>query len=819
MRAYVRYGGWAAFFAVAIASFAGCGDECRVGDSECISSALIQTCVPTEDGNEWLVHQCGSNERCVDKATSSRDGGKGDASADGGRSESASSPDEAACTGTCQTGDHSCVTPQLSRVCITGGVWELSPCAVGQSCDADTGACGPGTGDASVKACKPGAKACASDKVAKICDADGSGWVELPCAANETCTMDACGPDPKSSCDDDANSCVDNKTALRCIGGDKGFEVVKCEGDTYCEAGRCRGSVCALGSLCMMNNQLRECVDGKSYKDSQCGVNEVCQQVKDVGKCVPRQCDINAAQCGDPRDPSVDPKKFYSMCIVSAGGSGVPEWVRGECAGATTCDPTRIGTPWLCTEACTKGAQRCASDPVTGVNDGFQTCGDDGKWAPVQTCNPESMSQKQCVLSPNPNASVLPKAVCAEPVCWWSFTNTTAKSQGACEGDQLRKCQPDGTLADPAACTQGICRNVNGVITADGRTPSTCDSMPQCEEGEEMCLYVGNASTPRYRSCVKGYWSTEIKTCENDGACLNARDDKGKRKKVCGAECTPASHRCNGDGELETCDDTGHWGRGQQCELGTCRSTGNNDASCVVECVPSTSSCTGADATAPDGFHQGKAQQRTCQPDGTWGNAAACGDGKTCRVSGSGIGVGCVSCIGPSVAGGNAEASIDSRCDPNDAMKIQDCGDNNNWQSSRTCSDGKACLAPVAQSCGMCMGVAAMFQCTNTNLQNEQVCTGCNVPLTGGGTTAIPACTQTAVAATVNASFTTCAGIGAGTPGAWAGAADCCSSNQQISNATCASRGFGSPSTWAGVADCCNASRLGTAGTSFAYCD
>jgi hypothetical protein len=823
MRTYVQCGRWAAFLALAAALVAGCGDECHVGDSECISSVLIQTCVPSDDGNEWLVHQCGANERCEDKAQDFRDAAtEGDASADGGRSEPETERAEskgAACTGTCMVGEQSCVTPALARTCINGGVWQLTPCAVGQSCDRDTGTCLPGTGKDTVKLCKPGTMACASDKVAKICDADGSGWVELPCASNEICKDDKCGPDPKSSCDDDANTCLDNKTALRCLGGDKGFEVVKCEGDLYCEAGRCRGAVCSLGSLCMMDNHLRECVDGKTYRDSQCGVNQVCQQVNDIGKCVPLQCKVGDSACGDPRDASVDAKKNYAMCVVAAGGSGVPEWVRGECTGNSTCDPMKAGMPWMCTETCTKGAQRCASDPQTGVNDGFQTCGDDGKWGPLQTCNTENQSQKQCVISPNPDASMLPKALCAEPVCWWAFTNPTAKATGTCENEQLRKCQLDGTLADAAACAQGICRNVNEVVTADGHTPARCDSTPQCEEGEELCLYVGNTATPRYRTCKNGFWSTEISTCENDGACVNSHDDTGKRKKVCGAECSPASHRCNADGELETCDASGHWARGEQCALGSCKTIGNNDASCVVDCVPGSVACVGTTVTAPDGYHQGRSQQRVCEADGTWGNATACADNRVCRISGSGIGLGCIACVGPNLPGGNAEGSVDSRCDPNDVMKIQDCGENNNWLSSRTCSDGKACVAPVTQSCGMCMGVNTMFQCTNTNLQSEQVCAGCSVPLMGGGATVIPSCTQSAIAGTANTAATTCAQMSAGTPGNWAGQTDCCSTYQQTSNATCASRGFGAPVSWAGVADCCTSSRVGVAGTSFAYCD
>src|SRR4051794_1708095 len=111
MRDYLRCDGWAAWIAVVCALVAGCGDECRVGDSECISSALIQTCVPTEDGNEWLVHQCGATERCQDKAQRVSDGGTmGDAGADAGKVEPATSSGGAACTGTCETGEHACVT-------------------------------------------------------------------------------------------------------------------------------------------------------------------------------------------------------------------------------------------------------------------------------------------------------------------------------------------------------------------------------------------------------------------------------------------------------------------------------------------------------------------------------------------------------------------------------------------------------------------------------------------------------------------------------------------------------------------------------------
>ena len=797
---------------------AGCDDDCRSGESECVGTGLIRTCVPTDNGYEWLVHQCGANEQCRPSSQGSGDAGESDAGDSNGSNGSG-----AACVGSCRTGEHSCVGRTLARVCVNGGIWQLDACDVGESCDSSVGACVPG-GDAAVQRCKPGAKACASDKVEKVCDSDGTAWVEQACAANESCLKDECAPDPKSSCDD-ANSCLDNKTAVRCIGTDKGFELVKCEGDLYCEAGRCRGAVCAIGSLCTSNNQVRECVAGKSLKDTQCGVNEICQQVKDKASCVPLQCAVGTSACGDPRDASVDPKKNFTTCVVAAGGSGVPEWVKGECAGNTTCNPALINTANPCSQTCTKGAQRCAADSVTGVNDGWQECGDDGKWGPVKSCNSGNESQLQCVVAPNPNASQLPKAVCAEPVCWWAFTNPNAGATGACEGDKLLKCQSDGKLAEASSCAQGVCRTVNMVINADGRTPAACDAMPQCEEGEEQCLNAGGDPTPRYRVCVNGVWSTEIKTCDNDGACYNTRDAAGKRRKVCGAQCAPGSGRCNDEAELEKCQPDGTWARGEQCEKGECRALSNNDAACVMECVPGTSSCIGSTLTASDGFHTGTAQSRTCNADGLWEEASNCTGGRVCRVSGSGAGLGCVQCVGPKAPGGNRDGLVDTRCDPDDDKKIQDCGENNNWLSSRTCSDGKSCSAPVAQTCGMCTGSAGgMFPCTDSNLRTEQICAGCSVPLTAGGPTAIPKCTQTAIAAVTSTATTMCSGVtNGGSPGSWAGEADCCSGYQrtalQVSNASCLTLGYGAPGSWAGVPDCCSSYQVGSAGAGFAYCE
>ncbi len=809
--------GWVAVASLIVFA-AGCDDECRVGATECVSGLLIRTCVPNEDGNEWLVHQCGPTERCEWGAQ-----GQGDAGAADGGEEPAANGRDAACVGMCRLGDQRCVSPGLSQVCIAGGVWQLDACDVGEACSESEGGCVLGDGEDTVRRCEPGARACASDKVEKVCDNDGSAWVQQMCPQNQICEEDRCVPDPGSSCDD-ANSCLDNKTAVRCLGGDRGFELVSCEGDTYCEAGRCRGAVCALGSLCTEGEQIRECVDGTRYRDSQCAANQVCKQIKDYAMCVPKACEPGTSACGDPRDATVDPAKNFTTCIVSAGGSGVPEWVKGECSGNTTCDPARVNSGNPCSEECTKGEQRCTNDELTGVNNGIQECGDDGTWRAATSCNTGGQSVKQCVQVPSPNASELPAAVCADPICWWVWSNASAGAEGACEGEEIRRCQDDGTLADAEACTVGACRNVNMVSTADGRTPATCDEARECEEGEEVCLASEGRATPRYRSCEDGVWSVEIKTCESDGACFSTRDDAGKRRVLCGGECAPGTARCSGNRQVERCNDEGRWSSGEQCDIGQCRTLGNNDASCVLECVPGSFTCQGGEETAPDGFHSGTAQQRTCEGDGTWSDAADCPDGRTCRVTKSGISLGCVACVGPEAPGGNSEGTADSRCDPDDGARIQDCGNNNTWLSSRTCSDGKTCQAPEAQSCGMCMGVRGMFQCTDSNLRTEQICAACEVPLTGGGTTQIPVCTQTAIDATPNRVSAECTGVENGSaPGSWAGEADCCGGYQrtasQESNASCSQRNFGDPTAWGGVPDCCENYTEGAGGATFAYCD
>ncbi|HEX7479317.1 MAG TPA: hypothetical protein VF331_16055, partial [Polyangiales bacterium] len=205
--------------------------------------------MPTNNGNEWLISQCGASELCsASGAVATADAGSGSTAktdsgtastgdaGDGGVKGSASgltaaASNGAACMGTCTSGEKQCVSDALSKVCINGGVWSLNPCDVGKKCDSSSGECKLSSGAGTVQACTPGAKACSGDKQEKVCNADGTAWTSTACLAGLVCTKDHCVPDTKASCDL-GPVCIDNKTASRCLGTDKGFEAVPCPGDT-----------------------------------------------------------------------------------------------------------------------------------------------------------------------------------------------------------------------------------------------------------------------------------------------------------------------------------------------------------------------------------------------------------------------------------------------------------------------------------------------------------------------------------------------------------------------------------------------------------
>lgn len=805
--------------------------KCTEGTSECLTESLVRSCVPGGDGNEWFVYQCGTDERCEASGVAPAPVVDLMDAPDSGMSSGTTGSEEtgeghAACVGTCAEGASECIGTAFARHCVDGRTWQLDPCDPGSVCL--DGVC-KFTDDGGVMICDPGERSCASTDVERVCATDGSGWVESDCEEGEACLIDRCAADPDASCDEESR-CLDNKTALRCLGRDRGFEVVTCEGDTWCEMGRCRGNACVLGSLCVAQNQLRKCIAGEKLVDEQCAVNEVCRQDRDVGKCVPRNCDPGTVRCGDPRDPKVDDTKFYAKCAPGTETpSGVPEWVVTECDGLLTCDPTFAATGNPCRQDCTPGAETCKDDPLSPISDGWTVCKDDGTWGPVTRCDEGAGKFLQCVLKPNPDASELPAHLCAEPVCAWVIENADPED-GSCIQGQLQSCNTKGELRDPADCAVGICVPTSLVAQADGRLPGACDEELECIDGEEQCVYDGLLPTPLFRKCVDGVWEAKLRTCANDDLCLDYIDDEGLWQKLCGADCAPHTRRCNISDQLETCGDAGTWGSAVDCDTGICQTTGGSDAACVLECLPGGVECSGTPLLASDGVNMGTTMEAVCDKNGQLGTETMCPAGEACRESRFGESIGCVECLGPTVLGGNDFGYADTRCDPADTDKVQECADTNDWKSSRACGAGKACVGAMPDTCGMCLSdMGNSVVCTQTNVNEQHRCGSCYHAMLA---MTLTNCTQTAIVA-VNAALTCTMLFGDdpavnGTTGvtSWGGFADCCDGSttkaapfgQFLLQSTCSTVGQGFPTAFGGEPDCCSTARIFASGPDFAYC-
>lgn len=807
----------AALSALALFS-AGCNEECKKGKSECVdgTAGLIRTCVATADSNEWLITSCPDNSVCsadAEELAAKRAG------ADAGGLITSAQIDGSACVGTCLQGDRSCASDALARVCVADGTWELDACDLGEKCI--DGACQVSNEPGTVLRCEPGAKACASETMEKVCDPDGTAWTTTACLPSEVCTDTECVPDPKSSCDD-ASTCLDNKTAIRCLGQGEGFELVPCEGDTYCEFGRCRGTGCALGSICNGTTAtglplIRECADGVNFTDTVCGANEACQQDKDSATCVPLECAPGTTVCGDPRDPAVDPTTTFTTCVVNGAGSGVPEWVTGTCDGATTCDPTILGgfptSP--CAQLCTPGAERCGA--ATGIAFGKQVCLDDGTWGKVTSCNAGTDSELQCVIAPTADASKLPKALCADPICAYALTGPADGATGYCEEGKLRECLPDGTIAKAKDCGDGVCLNTGSAARADGRSPGACQTTPVCQDGQSKCA-VGTGLGSMFQTCENGFWSTKLTSCDTDGTCWNVLDTDGNPSHQCGGECAAGTRQCDPTDatgtKVQTCSSKGKYGTAEPCDIGFCQGAGG-DATCRLQCVPNTLGCVGTTVAAPDGTHTGTSQQAKCGDDGTWGAPTACAAGTACRTGASGEPVGCVQCVGEDVVGGNENGVMDTRCDPAAVAKLQECGPDNKWDASRTCGESKTCLGTSGPTCGFCTSAQGWYvSCNATSINDNEMCGSCNV--TGYGF--VTNCTESSIAATGGTGTLTCEGQGYTAGSSFGGFADCCGGAHRTGTRTCDDVQAGSvPTVLGGVANCCSHSAV-VAGGGFAYC-
>src|SRR6185312_12063033 len=155
---HIRVARLAVLLALSLALGTACGDEeCTRGTTECVNDNMLRTCLPSDDGNVWLVTQCGSNFTCLsDPSRLIRSNSEDDAGVRVGPAGMAQ-PTAPACVG-CDVGAHECLSDALARYCVSGGIWALDMCGVGEKCSEELGVCRVGLGEGSVSVCEAGAR-------------------------------------------------------------------------------------------------------------------------------------------------------------------------------------------------------------------------------------------------------------------------------------------------------------------------------------------------------------------------------------------------------------------------------------------------------------------------------------------------------------------------------------------------------------------------------------------------------------------------------------------------------------------------------------
>jgi hypothetical protein len=516
--------------------------------------------------------------------------------------------------------------------------------------------------------CEAKKKECVSDRVARICPADGAGWVTSQCRAGEKCSDGECKVDTGALCKPFDGACVDATTALQCKADGSGYTQLSCPANTKCVGGECAGR-CTVGhGTCLDNKTLSSCQDGQSNVTQRCADGEYCVALDgDHAACKPAECQPGQRSCGDKANANADQTKFASECKQTPDGY---KWVATQCLGYQTCNASESD----CASQCTPGDTMCSLG-------GIITCGADGKWGASATAcanNSVAGTYEICVN----NYTTAGKAACVDPVCG-------TEERSSCQGAQIRNCDSTGHLGAAAACQSGGCGTQSSSPVQGSLYPvGTCPSA-QCTPGESRCSGGGT------QACLAdGTWSAvtqcpsvpNFQKCEDGQQIINGQV---RGKAICNAECMPGNQECTSGTQIRVCGEDGRWQTATACTVGTCGWDSNKGAACHAQCVPGAKVCNGI------------SEEGTCGADGTIPTTTtACGTGTTCRTASDGTTLGCVQCIGSH--GGNQGGAIDSKCatsggadvnvytSTNPGAQIVQCQADNTWGAATACGLGLA---------------------------------------------------------------------------------------------------------------------------------
>jgi len=515
--------------------FAGCGDGdntltkiCNPAEASCASEEAGTVC--SADGTRVIEFSCSEGEVC----------------------------DDGTCTGECTPGAQRCASDAAAQVCSEDGrEWVAVPCPPGTACEDEEG-CVPTPGEG-IEVCEPGATACADARTAKVCDADGSGWILTTCEDDEHCVDGECVFNDGSACTPRERQCVDGNS-VQCNDDGDGWIVTECPDSAPCANGVCQGSVCEPGSTKCADlpfafegwfgydfGALYTCnEDGDGWELSHCSAGEYCvydhitdAEVDDyvsqlglwyVGGEWP-QMDLSdsRASCQEPGCPM--PHEYRNLLSLFAWGNPDTEIASSFCGSPdaptfpgdsaneyTQCEglPPFQNLEWV-TYQCPEDYEACAVEsledydnaycssectPGTVIcwdDDSTSTCQEDGTWGSPEQCPTEGELEYELQCRQVSDFLGGVTAACLDPVCaYWLDSSGTGDLPGVELPETFGACTPDGQFRP---CQNGVLGEA-----------SSCDG---------VCL-------------------TEVDLSSLEGYSNTADQDPGQ----CGVECEDGQTRC-----------------------------------------------------------------------------------------------------------------------------------------------------------------------------------------------------------------------------------------------------------------------------------
>ncbi len=487
----------------------------------------------------------------------------------------------------------------------------------------------------------PSAGHCSLD--AERCAAEGK---PTPCCLENPCETGElrCNDGELERCGDLAfDSLVTCATQKLCE-----LSLEACQGDAASCA--CQAPECDAGETRCTGAALERCNADQTGWElvRECATRELCElgRQRDVPQCEPETCGAGEFRCtGALLERCNAAQTAFDSLSTCEGGAAFCD------SGAGVCNDVgcQIG------ETRCNGAQveRCRADQM-----GFDPEG--APCATAQLCQIQDGS-----------------ALCIPPSC--------DANEFDCDGNRPRRCNAGrtGFVNAGAACLrEELCSEFRQ--RCDFCVPSRRECTPDLRFSR-TCAPDGNSFGPLTfcpLGCIAG-----------SGACQT---------------CTVGSYSCQG-GVLARCNDGFSFtplNRNSDCSgqnQVSCNGNQLNTTVCEAGCNPQRNVCN--QCSGQQRICMGTGSFATCQPNGTFGPATACGAGLLCAGAGQCSCVpGQLSCSGDSLLTCNATGTAlvaAPRCGGSGGTVLRSCEDGE--LSTATCASAALCSASTGSSCGDCV--------------------------------------------------------------------------------------------------------------------